>query len=595
MSRIYLFFCSLAFALAAQAASTVTATATPSSLGFTYQSGATTLPAMQTISVKASSGNPLFTAAVSDPTALWLTVSPDSGTLPATLDVRVNPTSMPVGIYNTVSITITVAGVGSPLTVAVVLTVTNPASTLTATPSSLTFSSPGSLGAQTITLATSSQPISFTATSGATWLLLSTGGTASSTVTGVALSPADPASITVSVDPTQVAALTPQAAPYVAKITVVASGPAVTTKSQNITVNLTVNSLMPTITSVWPQTLPVGGAASWVTIIGANFYSATVVEVSGVAGTLTPNILSSTQMLVQLPAAMLIAPTTLPLIASNPAPGGNSTANAASTITVANTPAIAQNGVVSAASYASDAVAPGELVTIFGTNIGPAVAAPMTVSNGYVSTSLSGVSVTVDNQNAPLVYVSQNQLTIQVPYESTTGANKNVVVTNGANPPATATVTINATAPGIFTANGSGTGQAAALNYNATTGLYTLNSSTNPINIGDIVVLYLTGEGNYNPQLLTGAVNTNTGFIIPTSMSPLPQLNPLPTVTIGGVDASAGVLYAGPIPGAILGLLQINVTVPTGAATGAAVPVSVTIGGVSTQGDQPNVTLAIHQ
>ena len=46
--------------------------------------------------------------------------------------------------------------------------------------------------------------------------------------------------------------------------------------------------------------------------------------------------------------------------------------------------------------------------------------------------------------------------------------------------------------------------------------------------------------------------------------------------------------------GAMLGLLQINVTVPTGSATGAAVPISVTSGGVSTQVDQPNVTLSIH-
>jgi uncharacterized protein (TIGR03437 family) len=44
----------------------------------------------------------------------------------------------------------------------------------------------------------------------------------------------------------------------------------------------------------------------------------------------------------------------------------------------------------------------------------------------------------------------------------------------------------------------------------------------------------------------------------------------------------------------MLGVLQINVTVPTGSATGAAVPISVTAGGVSTQANQPNVTLSIH-
>ena len=67
-------------------------------------------------------------------------------------------------------------------------------------------------------------------------------------------------------------------------------------------------------------------------------------------------------------------------------------------------------------------------------------------------------------------------------------------------------------------------------------------------------------------------------------------MSPLPTVTIGGVDASAGVSYAGVVPGSILGILQINVAVPTGSATGTAVPVTVTIGGNTTQA---NVTLGI--
>jgi uncharacterized protein (TIGR03437 family) len=408
----------------------------------------------------------------------------------------------------------------------------------------------------------------------------------------VVASPAQPITLSVSIDPTALAALVPQTAPYVAKITVVASGPAVAVKSQNVTVNLTVNSSAPTIASVWPANLPLNGPASWVTIIGTNFYSATLVKVQGVTGTLTPKVLSSSELSVLVPATLLTAPTTLHMIASNPAPGGDSTPGAGSSIAVANPTAIFANGVVSAASYASDAVSPGELVTIFGTNIGPATPAPMNITNGYVDTNLSGVTATVDGQNAPLVYVSQNQLTIQVPYEVTTGTGKHVVVNNGTS--ANATVKINPTAPGIFTADGSGTGQAAALNYNATTGAYTLNSTTTPAKIGDTVILYLTGEGNYNASLLTGAIVTNTGFIIPATLSPLPQVSPLPTVTIGGADASAGVSYAGPMVGAMLGLLQINVTVPTGSATGAAVPISVSIGGVSTQVNQPNVTLSIH-
>jgi uncharacterized protein (TIGR03437 family) len=241
-----------------------------------------------------------------------------------------------------------------------------------------------------------------------------------------------------------------------------------------------------------------------------------------------------------------------------------------------------------AASYATGTVSPGELVTIFGTNIGPSIPASMTITGGYVDTMLSGVSVTIDGQPAPLLYVSSGQVTVQVPYEVTTGALKAVALINGANPAAGATVTIASAVPGIFSADGSGAGGAAALNTSAV-GVVTLNSSSSPAPIGSTVSLYLTGEGDYNLVPLAGV--TNTGYVIPLGINPLPTMNPLPTITIGGVDASAGVSYAGVVPGSIIGVLQINVVVPTGSATGAGVPVVVTIGGTATQA---NLTLAVH-
>jgi uncharacterized protein (TIGR03437 family) len=57
------------------------------------------------------------------------------------------------------------------------------------------------------------------------------------------------------------------------------------------------------------------------------------------------------------------------------------------------------------------------------------------------------------------------------------------------------------------------------------------------------------------------------------------------------VDASAGVSYAGVVPGSIIGVLQINVVVPTGSSTGAAVPVAISIAGNSTQA---GITLNVH-
>ena len=573
MGKILLACAVLACGLRAQ--STITVTTAPAALTFTYQSGATTLPKAQTVSMRASAGNPDFTTSTPG-TDFWLNVNLDSGTLPATLSVSVNPNSLPVGQYVS-AITITVTGAAAPSVVAVTLNVTEAPSTLSLNPATLTFTAPPSpSAAQTVTLSTNGAPISFSATAGATWLIVSP-------TVGIVL-PGELATLSVTVN---AAALTPSATPYTANITVVASGAAVTTKSQNIAVGATVDSQTPSITSIWPPSLPLSGPTQIITIRGSNFYSASIaaVQVGNNNTALATTVISDSTLEATIPASMLTVSGTLNIIVENPQPGGNSAATA---ISVANAPVI--YGIFNAASYASATVSPGELVTIFGSNIGPTTAATMSIINGYVDTTLSNVTLTIGGENAPLLYVSANQVTAQVPYECGIGANA-VTLTNGTNPPASSTVTVAATEPGVFTANGSGTGEAAAINTSATTGDVTLNSTTNPARIGDTVSLYLTGEGNYNTSLLPGAVNTNTGFIIPVTISPLPQMSPTPTVQIGGVDASAGVAYAGVVPGSILGVFQINVVVPTGSSTGAAVPVAVSIGGNSTQS---GVTINVH-
>jgi uncharacterized protein (TIGR03437 family) len=59
------------------------------------------------------------------------------------------------------------------------------------------------------------------------------------------------------------------------------------------------------------------------------------------------------------------------------------------------------------------------------------------------------------------------------------------------------------------------------------------------------------------------------------------------SVTIGG--KSAEVLYAGAAPGLISGVLQVNVRLPDGIASGA-VPVEVRVGSASSQ---PGVTISV--
>jgi uncharacterized protein (TIGR03437 family) len=576
-----IFFAFGALVCALQAQPTVTLTTSPSTLTFTYQSGATTLPKAQKVSVTASSPNEAFTTATPS-TDYWLSVSMDSGTLPASLSVEVNPNSLAVGSYQS-SVTVTVSGV-TPAVIVVNLDVTEAPSTLSLSPTTLTVTAPGGpQPAQTVTLTTDGAPISYSATSGVTW----------ATVTpaiGIVF-PGQQVMLSVTIDSTS---LVPSATPYVGKITVVASGAVVTAKSQSITMSVTVQSVTPTITSIWPLQLPVNGGAQILTIRGTGFYSASMagVQIGTNVTTLATTVVSPSALLAVVPAPLLTTAGSLAIVITNPAPGG---ASGAAGEPVVSAPTIA--GIFSAASYASATVSPGELITIFGTNIGPATPATMNITGnsyiygpGYANTSLSNVTLTIDGQNAPLLYVSADQVSAQVPYEVTVGASVVVTLTNG-GVPVTTSVTTAANAPGIFTANGSGTGQAAAINTSATTQAVTLNSTTSPANIGDTVSFYLTGEGSYFTSLLTGATTTNTGFLIPDTYTPLPTMPTTPTVQIGGVDATAGVSYAGVVPGSITGVLQINVVVPTGSSTGASVPVAISIGGNSTQS---GITINVH-
>jgi hypothetical protein len=113
-------------------------------------------------------------------------------------------------------------------------------------------------------------------------------------------------------------------------------------KSQNITVNFTVNSSAQTITSIWPTTLPLNGPNQNITVYCTNFYSAsqsnqTVAKIQGVSTALTTTVISSTILNAGGPSTALLAAGNLNIIAETSAPGGDSAATA---IAVASIPTI---------------------------------------------------------------------------------------------------------------------------------------------------------------------------------------------------------------------------------------------------------------
>lgn len=543
-----------------------TLTPAPAALTFNYQIGAN-LPAAQNVNVRISTGTPAYTVTVGGTNTQWLTVTPESGRMPAALAVRVNPTTLAAGTY-TAAVIVAVTGVANPASIPVTLVVTSPPPTLTLSSAALNFTAPPVPAAQTVRLTTTGGPVTFTAAAGAPWMTVAP-------TSGVVL-PGAPVTLSVAVD---TATLTPQAAPFTGRVTITASGVAQSSRTQNIAVSLTLNPAQPTVTSIWPAGAQAGAAATTLTVRGTNFYKDTTIRVQGQTTPLNTTIISGTAALAVIPAPLLATAGTLNILASNPAPGGDSTATP---FTVSANPVV--RAVTNVASYSSHAVAPGMLVALFGLGIGPTTPVGMTDAdnNGILDSVIGTLSVQIDGFGAPILYAGPDQVTVQVPYGAAMGPARSVTVQNG-SVTATGTVDIIGASPGIFTLDSSGTGQAALLVYNATNQTYALNAGNAPARPGDTVVFYVTGEGDY-----ATSITTRTGYIVPSTLNPLPQMNPLPTVTMGGQPAQ--VTYAGPMVGSVLGVLQINAVVPQGSATGNAVPLSVTISGASSQA---GVTLVV--
>src|SRR5260370_2827290 len=93
----------------------------------------------------------------------------------------------------------------------------------------------------------------------------------------------------------------------------------------------------------------------------------------------------------------------------------------------AQPPVVSSGGVVNAASFTAP-VAPGALISIFGVNLAPQIAAASQIP---LSTLLAGVSVRFDNNVfAPLLFVSPTQVNPQLPWERVWNGNVTLVVPN---------------------------------------------------------------------------------------------------------------------------------------------------------------------
>ena len=210
--------------------------------------------------------------------------------------------------------------------------------------------------------------------------------------------------------------------------------------------------------------------------------------------------------------------------------------------TAANLAGIANAG----GGLAAGQVAPGELVALYGANLGPATSVTADLSSGNAPLQLGGVEVLADGSPIPLLYVQRDQVNAVIPFAAS--GSVELAVTYAGQTSNVATLGVAAAEPEAFK-NGVGM-QAAALNQDQT-----VNRPGNPAQAGTIVSVFATGFGALTPSPRDGLVLTGL----------LPVLNASPIEVLWGViqPEPLEVTYAGPAPNMVAGVTQVNFRLPS--------------------------------
>jgi uncharacterized protein (TIGR03437 family) len=212
--------------------------------------------------------------------------------------------------------------------------------------------------------------------------------------------------------------------------------------------------------------------------------------------------------------------------------------------------------IANGASNQTGAVAGGEIVVVYGSGLGPAQLVAATGTGPQPPQQLSGVTVLVNGTPASLIYVSAAQLSAIIP-NGASGANAQVVVQYQGQSSAPVSVPLTTASPALFTANSSGSGQALAVNTDGSA-----NGASHPAAQGSVLTLFVNGVLS---QFLAGALSA----------------------TIEGQQAAIVSSTADP---SAPGVTVVKVQVPFGIPAGAAVPVTVQVGGASSPA---GVTVAV--
>jgi len=241
---------------------------------------------------------------------------------------------------------------------------------------------------------------------------------------------------------------------------------------------------------------------------------------------------------------------------------------AAASVGFAQTPSIRNSqGILNAASFTTP-VAPGSLLSIFGTNLATSLVSADSIP---LSTSLGGVTVTFaqgsNTYTSPLLFVFQgdanqntpSQINAQLPWEIVPGGPAvSVTVTSNGATSAPASVPVGSVGPGIFSSSGLAIATDNADGVLAWAPGAVPGVTTHAVKAGDVLIIYATGLGPIDTPIANGTAPAYVDNVLHTNTV-------TPTVLVGGVPAQ--LVYSVLSP-QFVGVNQMAIIIPNGAPTG---------------------------
>jgi len=221
---------------------------------------------------------------------------------------------------------------------------------------------------------------------------------------------------------------------------------------------------------------------------------------------------------------------------------------------MSDVPGVRLDNVLNAGSLATVPLSPGEIITVEGAGFGTA----------------ENTQLLFDRTPATVLSVTPTHLSAIVPYALDGKTSTQAQVQSGGTLSNPVWLVVAPTSPGIYTVNGSGSGQAMAFNQDGTA-----NSVSNPAAVGSTITFYATGVGQTIPPGVDGVLHRS---------APAAPANTV-AIYIAGLYVSGPQFNVGPASGFPADVFTATVVVPniTAFSLPAVVPVQIVIGGVPSQ------------